>query len=542
MITNETLYKTYVNAQKGNLDKPAIYTREGRMITHGELLDEIDKVAEGLLSYKTDSNLRIGVISSTSYQEGIILLAANKIGAVSKFVDFTKNIMEIGESIAESSINILAIGSEFLPLEQFVNPSGVPVIVLDEVQLTSPHHITYRQLCEKGNGHFISPADYVDGACAVIVNSSGTTGTPKPIQLSDRALNAAVMKHVASDLPLAESNIMLKIIPSHIGMGLISTVYTCLITGDPIVYIPANGPEESMRGVLNAIATFPLFIKENGMKASTKLLLFAAPMYYRTLYQFLARIEDLSYVGCMLAGGSAMSKDELDIFDAAFAAKGCTVPVVVGYGQNEMAGGVTMNEIHANKPGSAGKPMAHTMLKIVDMISGDPVPANTIGKILERSDSLFIGYENMPERTAASFITDENGDVWFDTTDVGYLDEDGFLFITGRASRIIIRFDQKASLDKMESKIRMSKYVKEVGVISQSNVPYDMAIAFAVLNDEYTEKDISPEMIINDVQSGHNYLTDLEKIDKLIIVESLPYLSSGKINYRALAKEAAESL
>ena len=140
----------------------------------------------------------------------------------------------------------------------------------------------------------------------------------------------------------------------------------------------------------------------------------------------------------------------------------------------------------------------------------------------------------MPERTKASFITDEDGNTWFDTTDVGYLDDDGFLFISGRASRIIIRYDQKASPDKMESKIRMSKYVKEICVISRKNIPYDSAIAFVVLNAEYTEDKISPDMILDDVQSSHNYLTDLEKIDKLFIVDSLPYLSSGKIDYRAL--------
>ncbi len=236
----------------------------------------------------------------------------------------------------------------------------------------------------------------------------------------------------------------------------------------------------------------------------------------------------------MLAGGSAMSQEELEILDATFASKGCTVPVCVGYGQNEMAGGVTMNENGANKRGSAGRCMAYTMLKIVDMNTGAPVPNNTVGKILERSESLFIGYENKPEQTKESFVTDENGDEWFDTKDIGYIDDDGFLFFVGRTSRTIIRLDVKASLDKIESKITMSKYVKEVGVIALKSVPYDTPIAFVTLNDEYVGDDITPDAILNEIQSSRNPLNDPEMVEKLYIVESLPYLSSGKIDYRTL--------
>lgn len=540
MRTKQTLYETYIDAQKKNPEKVAIYTRDGKEITHGKFIEEIDKTAVGLLSYKTDNKLRIGIISSTSYQEAVFLLAASKIGSVSKFIDFTKSVMEIAESIAESSINLLVMGSEFLPIEQYINPKCIPVVILDDTPVSCAHHITYQNLLNSVKSYYLPKVEYVDGVCTVIINSSGTTGKPKPIELSDYALNTAVMKHISSDLPLAKSNIMLKIIPSHIGMGLISTLYTCLITGDSIVYLPANGPQESIEAVIKAIATFPLFLTENHMPMETKLLLFAAPMYYRYLYQFLESINDLSYVGCMLAGGSAMSKIELEEMDVAFAAKGCTVPVLNGYGQNELAGGVTMNEIGANKRGSAGKPMAGSKIKVVDIVSGTQVSNNTIGKILVSSGSLFIGYEGMEEKTKSSFLTDKDGNLWFDTNDVGYLDDDGFLFITGRTSRIIIRYDQKVSLDNMESKIRASMYIKEAGVVALSYIPYDITVAFATLSEEFTNANITPEMIINEVQSSKNPLTELEKLDRLYIVDEIPHLSSGKIDYRALEKQAEE--
>lgn len=134
------------DAQKNNLDDPAIYTREGRMITHRELLDEIDKAAEGLLSFKKYTGFRIGILSASSYEEAVFLFAASKIGAASKFVDFSKNIIEINESITESTIDVLAMGVDFLPMEPFINPKALPVIVLGGVSAEQPHYCLYQEI------------------------------------------------------------------------------------------------------------------------------------------------------------------------------------------------------------------------------------------------------------------------------------------------------------------------------------------------------------------------------------------------------------
>lgn len=542
METRETLYKTYVNAQKDNLSNVALYTREGEAVTHQRLLEEADKAAAGLLMYKKEDSFKIGIISSSSYEEAVFLLAASKIGAVSKFIDFTKNMTEIYESLVESSVNVLVMGAEFLPMEQFINPTGLPVIVMGDAPLNRPNYCAYLDLLNKSGDLSLSPVEYRDNTCAIIINSSGTTGTPKPIELSDHAINIAVAKHINSDLPLSSSNIMLKIIPSFLGMGVISTLYTCLIAGIPVIYFVAYGPNGSIDGAISMILSYPQFARKHHIPSSAKLLIFASPMFFRGVYQMINHVDDLSYFGCLLAGGSAMSKEELETIDAAFASKGCTVPVLIGYGQNEMAGGVTMNEIGANKSGSAGKPMAYTEILIVDMESGKPVPNHTIGKILERSESLFIGYENMPERTASSFVADEKGDLWFDTNDVGFMDDDGFMYISGRTSRIIIRFDMKVSLDKIEDKIRMSKYVKEAGVISIKDSIYGTTIAFVVLKEEYRDVSVSLDMIVADIQQSRNPLNDREHPDQLIIVDALPYRSSGKIDYLALEKMAEEIL
>ena len=534
---DETLYNTYVRAQGKNPDRVALYSREDETVTHGRLLDEIDRAAAGLRALYPMEGMKIGVISSCSYEEVVFLLAGSKIGAVTKFIDFTKNITEINESIVESALSILVMGPEFVPMEPFINPGGMPVIIMGELPEMRQHYCSYGNLLDAGDGRSVTATEYRDNACTVIINSSGTTGTPKPIELSDRAVNAAVEKFICTDFPLTPSNVMLKIIPSFLGMGIVSTAYLCLITGTPIIYVmQGNEFQAIIDEAVRRIFTFAEFAKEKGISYSAKLLIFASPMFFRGMYQQLDQVESLSYIGCMLAGGSAMSREELERIDAAFADKGCTVPVLSGYGQNEMAGGVTMNEIANNRRGSVGKAMAKTELLVVDMKTGMPVPHGTAGKILERSESLFVGYENMPEKTAESFVRIGEGEPWFDTNDVGYMDEDGYLYITGRTSRIIIRQDMKVSLDKVENKLRASTFIKEVGVIAKKDGDTESVVAFVTIKDEYTAADISSEQIIGEIQKSKNPLNDREVVDKLLIVDSLPYRSSGKIDYKSLEK------
>ena len=144
------------------------------------------------------------------------------------------------------------------------------------------------------------------------------------------------------------------------------------------------------------------------------------------------KFNDLSHLKGILLGGSKMTESELNTMNKLFAEKGLTVPICNGYGQNEMAGAVALNTIQHNKNGSAGFPTYGTDIRIVDRNTLKDVPFNTSGLILEKSDSRFLYYLNMPEKTKRSTIILSDGSEWYDSTDIGYMDEDGFLFITGR--------------------------------------------------------------------------------------------------------------
>lgn len=533
----ETVYTNYVDSQKGHLENAAIYTTDGEMVTHGRLISEIESVASILNKKYSSGDLKIGILSSHSYQEAVFFLAANKIGVVSKFLDYTKNLPNIRTSIRESSITFLAISEEFLPIEPVINPQKLPVVIMGHCTSASPNCISYDAFLQEDTGTRVPTEAYCHQKPSIIVNSSGTTGVPKPIVITDYAINNAIKELLETDLPLNRDHIILKNVPLHIAMGSITTLYLGLTTGMPVLYLAGGGPKESLESFVQMFLHYDKFLQQHGIPATIKLCSFASPMFYRALYESRNFIDDLSFVDCMLAGGAGMTKEELELYDDAFHKKGCSVPVVNGYGQNEMTGTVTLNQIHQNRRGSAGKPLHGVDVLVVHPETMEPLPANCEGTILECSETVFLEYENMLETTNDAFVIDRNGKKWFNTKDSGYLDDDGFLYITGRNSRAMIRFDLKVSLDYVEQKMRKSHYIKDVAVISPDG---NRMAAYVVLYNEFANKDVEPQMILDDIQNGPDPLTPLETLDNFIIMDSLPLTMSGKTDYQKLQKMSQE--
>lgn len=141
-------------------------------------------------------------------------------------------------------------------------------------------------------------------------------------------------------------------------------------------------------------------------------------------------------------------------------------------------------------------------------------------------------YDNMPEKTCAAQINLPDGSVWFNTTDLGYFNEDGFVYVTGRTTRVVIRTDHKVSLDYLEEKIRGIDGVLEAAVITPTDS--DSILAF-----------ISPRDGRNGVQLEKNIRNSgdfsmWDTPDKIYIMEELPYMKNGKIDYTALDVIARE--
>jgi len=536
--TNKSLYQNYVSANEDNMSGVAVYdSNNDRVIKHDELKQLIDAFSRGLLEYGIDNNTRVGVLILGSYEEPICLLSPNKNGALIKYLDFLKGPGSIKEDIEKSKLNILFMDELLLPLEPIVNEKKIPVVVLNASKdYSNTQYLSFDRVLKEGASKPLNESyNTLSNEPSLIINSSGTTGIPKPIVHSNKTVNSSAQKKLFIDFPMNRENFVFKSIPSHIGFGLINTMYSSLVSGTGIILNHSDTPDQAFAYTIDLLKNYNSFLKNHNFNENAKLLLYTSPMFYRVIFDKIKLFDDLSFMGGLLGAGSKMSKEELNEMKKMLLEKNCNLNICNGYGQNELAGPVTCNDNSYNINGSAGYPVIGTDIKIVNIDSLEEMSPFKEGRILEKSDSEFLYYEGMEDETHRVKITMPDGSEWFDSKDLGYFDENGFVFVTGRSSRVLIRSDFKLSMDMIENKIKSNPAVKECAIITQNTNGVDEdPIAYVILNDEY--KNIGIEKLIDEIQNSNAKLSDVEMPIAFNIVEELPYLSSGKIDYQKVLK------
>lgn len=539
---NATLYNNFKRVANQSLNELAIINyRTCKKTTFSELLSKIDEFANGLTALGVSKTDKIVALTINSFIDPIAVLGTNKVGAVIEFLDPESDISQLQRHTQNAKI--LIVEGIFQPLARLIC-NNIPVVVYNSSALMpEDNYIAYDEFIKNG-AKVTSEVNYDVSLPAIIIFSSGSTGAPKPIVHSNFSVNSAILKMMMSDFPLFPSNMMAKTIPSYIGLGVVTSMLVAIMSGMP--YIQVSTIEEGTIDfgncspdaipvflVSEALALFVNYInwlKDNNLK-NYGLIIFAAPIFFKALLAQEKIITDMSFIKAILLGGSKMSMDELALMEKVFGSKGLSVPIGIGYGQNELCGAVALNTVNHNKNGSAGYPVFETNIKIVNRDTYEEVEYNQEGLILEQSDSAFVYYDNMPEETEKTKITLPDGTEWYNSNDLGYMDDDGFLYITGRINRVVIKSDHKVSLDVVELKIKNIQGIVDVAVVPLANSAEDGdTVAFVVANNE----NITLEFI-NNPRHG---LTVFETPVKLVILDELPRMNNSKVDYRALEKEA----
>lgn len=147
-----------------------------------------------------------------------------------------------------------------------------------------------------------------------------------------------------------------------------------------------------------------------------------------------------------IAGGAAINPDVIRDYEA------MGIPMIQGYGMTENAPIIAVNRDRCSKADSVGKPMPGTEVRIADP------DKDGVGEIICRGPSVMIGYYNDPEATAQVLK-----DGWLYTGDLGYFDEEGFLYVCGRKKNVIVTKNGKNIFpEEVEYYLMLSKYIEEV--------------------------------------------------------------------------------
>ena len=405
-------------------------------------------------------------------------------------INFLLGDREIGHIIKDSGVDTVVS----IP-QLSVRLKDTPLNVVDLTQLprTPPAAITPK---------FPQPsADDI----AVLLYTSGTSGLPKGVLLTYDNLQSDVDLAI-SYVHLQSQHVFLGVIPLFHSFGIMAMMVAPIQLGATIVYMGRFSPV----GALNAI-------REH--KAS---LMFGTPSMYGAMLRLKdIKADDVKHMYAMLSGGEPLPPTLREAFRQKLGA-----PLYEGYGLTETSPVVSLNTPQVNKPGSVGKPLPGVHFRITDD-DGNALPQGQIGEVWIKGPMVMKGYHNLPEDTTQALTADG----YFKTGDLGKLDEDGFLFITGRKKDMIIVAGEKAYPREIEDVIARHPAVAEVAVVGRKDPGRgEVVVAFVVAREGQTVQ--GDDLREFSRQQG---LAQWKVPREVMVVPDFPRSPTGKVLKRELA-------
>jgi long-chain acyl-CoA synthetase len=298
------------------------------------------------------------------------------------------------------------------------------------------------------------PVEIDDDGTAVILYTSGTTGTPKGAELSHE--NLARNAEVARGLfDLDEGTMTLGALPLFHSFGQTCSMNATVAGGGTLSLIPRFDPGKALEIIQRDEVT----------------VFQGVPTMYGAMLHHEKREDfDTSTLVVCASGGSAMPVELMRGFEEAFKCK-----VLEGYGLSETSPIASFNHPdQERKPGSIGTPIDGVEMRVVDD-EGQPVDQGDVGEIVIRGHNVMKGYWNNPEATAESIK-----DGWFHSGDMATVDEDGFFFIVDRKKDMIIRGGYNVYPREIEEVLYEHPAVREAAVLGVPHDEYGEEIAAAV--------------------------------------------------------------
>jgi acyl-[acyl-carrier-protein]-phospholipid O-acyltransferase / long-chain-fatty-acid--[acyl-carrier-protein] ligase len=337
---------------------------------------------------------------------------------------------------------------------------------------------------------------------AVILFTSGSERDPKAVQLSHRNFMHQ-LRAIPRTIDVQENDIFLSNLPLFHVLGLTIDGWLPLYLGCTMVAV-ANPLEYR-------------FVCELIRKHRVTIMVSTPSFYHGYLRK--AMPGDFSSIRYAVAGADKLPRQIRDEFLSNHG-----LEVLEGYGATETSPVVSLNLRGANRPGSIGRPIEGVQVRIVHRETGEDLPLNTEGKIMVRGDLVMKGYYNDLEQTLLHI---RNG--WYDTGDMGVIDEDGYIWHRGRLKRFVKIGGEMVSLVKVEGVLE--GLLPEGAICCVVDVPNPTKgadIVAAITTREADFKHIKKAMA--------KELPSIAIPREFYVMPELPMASSGKVNFREVEK------
>jgi len=482
--------------------------------------ERVNRLAFALDELGIKKGDRIGMMSTNCPPYIETYFAAAKIGAIFVPLNFRAKSDELAYMLGASEAKVLFIGERYLDMVKELIPQ---LRKLEKcISLDEPFEgmLFYEDLLKnETEDEFF--ADIEDDDTTILMFTSGTTGRPKAVPMTHNTFGTYLLDNVdPADPEIEEKNILTVPLYHVAGMqGMLAAAY-----GGRILILMS---QFEVKEWLDTVQ------KERANRAMLVPTMLKQVIDFKEFSQYdLSSLEVITYGAAIMP--FTVIKRAIELFPG--------VSFINAFGQTETGSTIAMlgpedhriegTEEEKEKKikrlsSSIGKPLPDVEVKIIDD-NGHPVPPGILGEIVARGPRIMRGYWGDEEKTRQAFTPDG----WLRTSDRGYMDEDGYIFLSGRADDLIIRGGENISPREIENVIISCPKVEEVAVIPVASEEWGQeprAIVVLKEGETATEAEI--------IEFCRDNLASFKRPRTVIFVDKLPRSPLGKLSRKTLALE-----
>jgi long-chain acyl-CoA synthetase len=526
-------------------DRAAFHFHENgswKSMTYAELAAKVRALSDHLIEHGFKRGERVAILSESRPEWAVVFFAAVRSGATVVPLDTKSTVAELRSIVADAGPSLIFASSQFLSiageLKSELSQSGKIVLLDGGGESGGFQSIEQLRASELQEGI----TREIDET-ALIVYTSGTTGAPKGVMVSFKNLGYQIM-NFEEVIKLTEKDMLLSMLPLNHLLELTCGMLGALYAGGRVCYCHSLFPHEiadvCRDKKVTCMITVPLFLKmlKSGIekdvarRGNVSRLLFsfmlrvATPIRAPEIRRLIFRKVHKRLGGMLrafISGGAPLEPEVWEFFDR------LGIPVYQGYGLTETSPVISVNTPAHNRAGSVGRPLPGVRVRILENGTRE-------GEILTAGPHVMKGYYRREELTRE--VIDEEG--WFHTGDLGRIDREGYLYITGRVkSLIVLGSGKKVNPEEVEATLSQSELIKEVCVVGQLSREgleqgFEEVCAVAVpsesLSSRLSEPGAIQDEIAKEIERLAMSLAPFKRPSKVVIrLEDLPKTSTRKV-------------
>lgn len=555
----KTVYQ-YLDVRTKNLGSNIAKNFYGKKITYDEFKDKISDVAKGFKGMGISEGSRVGVIMPNVPETSYIQYGLNKIGAVADYIDPRTKPIVLRDFIENENLDMLVCAKEcydstihpiesdvksMLKIDQILTPSSFESLPFGLKQMMNLRSqiaklsekskqqniidtLEYSQFIKQSKYLTGTTANYVADRLAIITHSSGTTGTPKPIPLTNDNMNVLVSQHDLLDLGIKPGMKFLHILPYFAAYGSVNSEHLGSCMGMEMLEIPIFDIEK--------LAYLVLKSKPN--------IIIGIPSWWEVIVDSLCMKDaDLSFLTVAVAGGDSLDPIKEQRINDFLISHGAKCILSKGHGMSEIAGCGTYTTKDCNNYGDVGKPLPFTKYLVVDPNTKMLIPFDGTKEIT--GEAYITGPALSPGKLDGKDVIKTDyigGHRCVVSGDLITVRKDGSIHFEERLDRGFTRFDgYKIHPSKIEKCIKEHPAIKDCMIVNYYEELYygNMPIIHVVLNEEYVDIDyetIIDEIVFKNMQNDKE-LTTRDIPVKWKFRDSIPITLMSKKDYKKLISE-----